>query len=79
MNSGWRWATKTQYFHKIANHMKNFNIIWELEDSHGTKKKGFDELADLGVAHFKTLFAKNKNEKVGDMLELLAMFLRMVD
>jgi hypothetical protein len=31
------------------------------------------------VAHFKIFLAENKNEKVGDTLEILALFLRMID
>jgi hypothetical protein len=38
-------------------------------------------LSDLtwGVTHFKGFFAEDKHGKVGDMMKILALFLRMVD
>jgi hypothetical protein len=57
----------TKYFQKIANHMKNCNTIWELEDQHGSKKRSFLELAELGVSHFQDLFAEKEPESIADM------------
>jgi hypothetical protein len=50
----------SQFFQNISNHRKIFNSIWELEDSYGINKRGFDELAMLWVAHFNYLFVEVK-------------------
>jgi hypothetical protein len=59
----------TKYFQKIANHRKNCNTIWELEDRCGSKKKGLHQnLHRLGVSHFKELFTEKEHESIEDML-----------
>jgi hypothetical protein len=43
------------------------------------KKRGFVDLAVLGVTHFKNPFAANEHDSIGDMLNILKHFLRLVN
>jgi hypothetical protein len=36
-------------------------------DQHGSKKRSFLELAELGVSHFQDLFAEKEPESIADM------------
>jgi hypothetical protein len=69
----------TKFFQKFPNQEKNFKSIWKLKDSQGNKKRGFIELVDLGVNHFKELLSESTSEKVGEMLNLISIFPRLVE
>jgi hypothetical protein len=43
------------------------------------RKRGFLNLASLGVDHFKDLFMELQQEKVGEMLKLISLFPKLVD
>jgi hypothetical protein len=38
------WDQNTEFFQNFANHWKNFNTIWELNDPLGNKVWGFSDL-----------------------------------
>jgi len=44
----------------------------------GNKVKGFKDLASMGVEHFEIVFRAHEHENVGDILSVLAHFLRLV-
>jgi hypothetical protein len=58
--------------------MKSRNTTWELEDQQKIKKRGFSDLVELGVSHFKNLFFKKEHESTTDMFLLLRLFLKML-
>jgi len=59
----------TKYFQKFANYWKIFNIIWELEDGQGNKKRGFSEPTSLGVEYFSGIFKELVQVKIGEILK----------
>jgi hypothetical protein len=69
----------TKYFQNFANYRRNYNTIWELRDANGVSIAGFKELATLGVKHFQGLFKENAQVKMGEMLQMIALFPRMIE
>ena len=64
----------TSFLHKFANHRKNINSIWKIEDDDGLPLEGFESIAKAGVQHFETLFQEEKVLHLPDIMKTVGHF-----
>jgi hypothetical protein len=69
----------TKFFQNFSNHRKRINTIWEMTNTEGNKVRGFKELADLGIQHFKGIFEEPTSANIGEILRVISLFPRLVN
>jgi hypothetical protein len=67
----------TKFFHNFANHMKNYNTIWEIIDDEGNMFSSFVDKVEVGAKHFENLFKSPSGCLIHDILEVLNKFSRV--
>jgi len=72
------WATwiepgdqKSFFFQNCSNHRKIINNIWEMNNIEGNKVRGFKELVDIGIQHFKGIFEKPTGANIGEIFRVI--------
>eukprot|EP01018_Ginkgo_biloba_P034237 Gb_24170 [translate_table: standard] len=64
----------TKFFHKLANHKRNVNTIWQLTRSDGFVASSFEDLAMAGVEHFRGIYKEERRSKIAKVLKLTSFF-----
>lgn len=69
----------TKFFQQMASHRKNINSIWELKKADGQTMKGFTELFEAPVEHFKEIYSEPDHHDMMGMLQVIENFPRMLN
>jgi hypothetical protein len=66
---------KTQNsFRPLPKARKMANTIWSLQNQRGEEITKYNELADLGINHFKTLFKAQEETSIAEIIKVSQLF-----
>ena len=60
----------TNFFHSYAKGRKATNTIWSLIESVGIEHSSFDEMARIGVDHFKSVFTTPFQASIAEVISV---------
>jgi hypothetical protein len=69
----------TKKNHAFAKGRKAINTIWKLQGQGDSPATSFEDLAHLGITHFKTLFKVDPRENITDIIKSVLYFPKFVD
>jgi hypothetical protein len=69
----------TKFFHAFVKGRKEINTIWKLQGQGDSPATSFEDLAQLGITHFKSLFKADPRESIADIIKSTLYFPSFVD
>jgi hypothetical protein len=69
----------TIFSQAYAKGRKMTHTIWSIKDDSGRLCLSFEEMAQQGVSHFKTLFKENQRVSIDAIIQLALFFPRFVE
>jgi predicted RNA-binding protein with EMAP domain len=64
--------------HKVANHRKSVNTIWEMINEEGGQVRIFQGLAELGIRHFENALKELERVNIIEIVKIVYCFLGFV-